>query len=90
MKEAMLQAYNEGLFDILDIALTVHDELDGSFTPDEKGIKALWRLKEIMQECVQLKVPIKSDLEIGWNWADVHEVSTYEELEEQVNGLLNL
>jgi DNA polymerase I-like protein with 3'-5' exonuclease and polymerase domains len=46
--------------------LQVHDELCFSVTSREHG----QRLKEIMENCVQLEVPSKVDLEIGPSWGE--------------------
>lgn len=83
MKEAMIQAWDKGLFDILIMSLTVHDELDGSMPITEKGIEAVWELKQIMENCVKLKVPIKAVLEIGTNWKDTKEYDNIEEIKKE-------
>lgn len=73
MKKAMVMAADNGLDEQLHIALTVHDELVGSFQETEKDKKALKTLKEIMETCYTLKVPLVAELEIGENWYDVAE-----------------
>lgn len=81
MKKAMVVAYEKGLFNTLVPHLTVHDELDVSVPKTVAGIRALWDLKNVMENCVELKVPIIADLEIGDHWASLQGVQTYEELE---------
>ncbi len=73
MKKAMVMAADNGLDEQLHIALTVHDELVGSFQETEKDKKALKTLEEIMETCYTLKVPLVADLEVGENWYDVAE-----------------
>lgn len=73
MKKAMYDSYKEGLFNVLVPHLTVHDELDVSVPKTKAGKEALIRLKQIMETCVELRVPIRADLEVGNNWADVSE-----------------
>ena len=74
MKKAMYDSYQKGLFNVLIPHLTVHDELDVSVPKTKEGIEALKELKNTMETCVQLKVPITAELEIGKNWADANEL----------------
>jgi DNA polymerase I-like protein with 3'-5' exonuclease and polymerase domains len=60
MKLAMVQAYEEGVFKETPLHLTVHDELDVSFTDPAQ----LEPLREAMEGCVNLKV------ETGPNWGE--------------------
>jgi DNA polymerase I-like protein with 3'-5' exonuclease and polymerase domains len=62
-KKAMLDCFNLGGTMPL---LQVHDELCFSVTSKEHG----QRLKELMENCVQLEVPSKVDLEIGPSWGE--------------------
>ncbi len=73
MKKGMLDAYNAGIFNTLKPHLTVHDELDVSVPQSKEGKEALKELAIHMEECVQLKVPIKADIEVGSNWGNVSE-----------------
>jgi DNA polymerase-1 len=68
MKLAMVQAWEEGLFEVLIPHLTVHDEIDCSVPRTQEGRAAALRLKEIMETCLKLRVPILADAEIGENW----------------------
>jgi DNA polymerase I-like protein with 3'-5' exonuclease and polymerase domains len=72
MKIAMVQAWEAGLFadDLLGAPhLTVHDELDGSYTYGRR--EALGELIHIMETCVNLLVPLKVDSGCGSNWGDI-------------------
>ncbi|NIU83359.1 MAG: hypothetical protein GWN64_07730 [Candidatus Thorarchaeota archaeon] len=71
MKKAMVEAHKAGVFDVLTPHLTVHDELDVSVPKTDEGQEALMELKNIMETCIQLRVPIVADLEVGPNWAHV-------------------
>ena len=51
--------------------VTVHDELDCPVNDEVEG----HRLKTIMEECVQLHVPMKADLFIGRSWGEAKEIS---------------
>lgn len=65
MKLAMVRAWDAGLFDdTLVPHLTVHDELDVSFS----SRASLGRLREIMETCYQMKVPIVAEVETGRAW----------------------
>lgn len=74
MKKAMLDCYNAGLFNVLIPHLTVHDELDMSIPKTKEGMEAFKETKRIMENCIELKVPIVADAEIGPNWADLHKL----------------
>jgi DNA polymerase I-like protein with 3'-5' exonuclease and polymerase domains len=62
-KKAMVECYNEGLVPLL----TVHDELCFSVSSEDQAS----RIKEIMETCVDLRVPSKVDQELGDNWGEV-------------------
>jgi DNA polymerase I-like protein with 3'-5' exonuclease and polymerase domains len=74
MKLAMAQAWEAGIFasDILGAPhLTVHDELDGSDPQTAATSEAIGELKNIMETCVTLLVPLKADSGAGANWGAV-------------------
>jgi len=62
-KKAMADCFKEGLIPLL----TVHDELCFSISSEEQAA----RIKEIMETCVDLRVPSKVDQELGDNWGEV-------------------
>lgn len=70
MKLSMVEVYESGVLDTLGVPpLNVHDELDGSFNSDDKKhLEALKEVKNIMESCLVLKVPIIVDFESGKNW----------------------
>ena len=70
MKEAMLQCWEQGLFDETGVPrLTVHDELDFSDTGGHD--KAFAEVKRIFANAIKLKVPVMVDEEIGPDWGHV-------------------
>jgi len=81
MKKAMLEAYKAGIFEILTLHITVHDELDVSVPKTKEGIDTFFKLKYIMENCMVLRVPIIADAELGTNWADLKEVTKEEAYE---------
>ncbi len=64
IKKAMVDCWQAGYL----CSMTVHDELDFAHLETEKQMK---EVKEIMLNCVQLKVPLKLDLEVGANWGNM-------------------
>ena len=58
---ALVEMDAEGLY----IQLQVHDEIDGSMTEAEAR-----RGAEIMENVVQLHVPMKVDVELGPSWGE--------------------
>lgn len=71
MKKAMVDSHKAGVFNTLYPHLTVHDELDISVPKTKEGKEAVLELKNIMENCVKLRVPIIADLEIGEDWGNV-------------------
>ena len=61
-KKAMLELDKEGYL----AHIQVHDELDFSVASDADKAK----IKDIMENCVELSVPSKVDVECGDNWGD--------------------
>ena len=62
-KKAMLDLYDEGIV----AHITVHDELDFSVEDDVQANK----YRDIMENCVDISVPLKVDVEIGPNWGEI-------------------
>lgn len=71
LKKGMVEAYESGVFDELGmVQLTVHDELDGSMPRTDRAKEALRYLKQVMEDCVQLLVPLVADVSTGLNWGE--------------------
>ena len=62
-KKAMVDLYEQGIVSHIQ----VHDELNCSIESDEQSKK----IKEAMENTVQLKVPLKVDMDIGSSWGDM-------------------
>lgn len=75
MKLAMVKIWESGVCDVLGAPhLTVHDELCGSFEENAKPAKeALDTVKDLMQTCVRLLVPLRADGSVGLSWGQVGE-----------------
>lgn len=70
LKQAVVNAYNEGIYDVLTLHLLVHDEQVVSVPFNKEGTEAAVRLQQIMAESYkeELLVPIKANCELGPNW----------------------
>jgi len=62
-KKAMIDLYEEGIVSHIQ----VHDELNCSIESPEQAT----RIKEVMENTVELKVPLKVDMEIGPSWGEI-------------------
>lgn len=71
MKKSMVESYKAGIYNILIPHLTVHDELDTSKPRTKAGDEALKELIHIMENCVEIRVPLIADCEIGPNWGEL-------------------
>lgn len=74
LKKAMVMAWERGICDVLGaFLLTVHDELDNSVPRSRAGAEASAELKDIMETCVPLRVPLQVKVERGESWGAVNE-----------------
>jgi len=62
-KKAMVDLYEEGIL----AHIQVHDELNCSIENKEQAKK----IKEIMEQTVELRVPLKVDMELGLSWGEI-------------------
>jgi DNA polymerase I-like protein with 3'-5' exonuclease and polymerase domains len=49
----------------------VHDEMDCSMPRTKEGLEAGRELKNIMENCIKLRVPIIADCEYGPSWGEL-------------------
>ena len=70
LKTALINAYEAGIYDVLDLHLLVHDEQVVSTPFTKEGCEATVELQQIMASVYkdQLLVPIKAECELGPNW----------------------
>lgn len=72
MKKAMLRVHESGVMDVLGAPLlTVHDELDFSVPDSPEGREAIVEARNIMEKCVNTRVPMRVDIEKGDSWGTV-------------------
>lgn len=71
MKKSMVDVYESGVTDVIGVpSLTVHDELVGSFPDTKEGWEAIKEMKNIMETCVDLVLPLIVDLGTGRHWGE--------------------
>jgi DNA polymerase I-like protein with 3'-5' exonuclease and polymerase domains len=71
LKKSMVDIWQSGVCDEIGVPqLTVHDELCGSFPDTPAGREAVKHVQHLMENCVQLAVPLKADAGIGTSWGD--------------------
>ena len=68
LKKGLQKAYKEGLFDILTLHNSVHDENNVSIPPIPEGMQAFEQLQNCMETAVKMRVPIRSEAATGKNW----------------------
>ncbi|MDH5664703.1 MAG: DNA polymerase [Nitrosopumilus sp.] len=72
LKMAMVNIYESGVCDVLGAPLlTVHDELIFSMPQNKAGKDAIQEVKYIMENAVNLSVPLKVDIAEGDNWGEL-------------------
>jgi len=73
IKKGLLDCWNSGVFNVTGVPrVTVHDEVNWSL-PHEEPImfEALRFIQHTMTNCIQLRVPLKVDVEGGNSWGKV-------------------
>jgi len=76
MKKSMVDTWESGVYDVIGAPLlTVHDESDLSVPKTKAGREACAEIKHIMETGVELRVPIKVDMEIGPDWGHLKEAA---------------
>lgn len=70
MKKSMVMAYEQGLFKILTPHITVHDELGVSVPRTVEGKQAFEQLIYVMENAMELNVPVLASAKIGANWSE--------------------
>lgn len=75
IKKSMLDGYRAGIFDELDLQLTVHDELDSGVLPTRAGVEAMRELDRIMANAYPLSVPVLAGCDVGRSWGELEDLS---------------
>lgn len=85
LKNALVKAWKLGLFNVLTMHISVHDENVFSVPKTKEGIEAAVELEKCMNESYndRLLVPIKACGGIGENWGAKHAEEDWQKLREQ-------
>lgn len=70
MKQAMVQMWEDGLFNVLTPHITVHDEFNSSVPDTAEGHEAFEEMRHIMETTMQLEVPVRADGSLAANWKE--------------------
>ena len=73
IKLAMIDCHKEFASSSVNMIIQVHDELVFEM-PENMVEEVSLKVKEIMENVIDLKVPLKVDIEAGANWLDLEEV----------------
>lgn len=75
MKMAMVTCYQTGVFDVIGVPrLVIHDALDFSVAENTSDVReGFAEMRQVMQECIKFKVPIRVDGHKGESWGEAHE-----------------
>jgi DNA polymerase I len=73
LKKSMVDSYEAGVYNVLYPHINVHDEMDFSIPKTKEGKEAVQELKNIMENCIKIRVPLKAEFEIGENWGNLSE-----------------
>lgn len=67
-KRAIVLADDEGLWDVLPLYVTVHDEIGFGVTATKESVRAAERVAQLMSSAYIISVPVFVSPEIGDNW----------------------
>ncbi len=71
MKKAMRDVWRSGACDVLGAPrLTVHDELGFSAPETPEADEAIAEVRHIMETCVEMRVPVVAEVEVGRSWGE--------------------
>jgi len=68
LKKGLVDSWEAGIFDILKMHITVHDENVASMPMTRIGAEAAVEFGKLMEDAYQIHVPITIDREAGKNW----------------------
>lgn len=89
IKRAMLNAWDDGVFDVLTMHIQVHDELVVSIPQSKEGVEAAVHMEECMNNSYKdrLSVPIKAVGGVGDDWGAKHAEEDWQQIREQYGFL---
>jgi DNA polymerase I-like protein with 3'-5' exonuclease and polymerase domains len=71
MKKALVNMWERGLCEIYPLYLTIHDEIDFGIPKTATLIRRLPEVLDCMEHTYVLSVPMRVDLDIGYDWGHV-------------------
>lgn len=86
LKKGIVDAWEQGVFNVLKLHAQVHDEIVFSIPQTREGYEACVTLYKCMTEAYPLKIPLGVDTEVGTDWGhcDMDNWSTFKQ--EVTNG----
>lgn len=73
IKKAIVDAWEQGVWDVLIPHVMVHDELVFSIPKTREGYEACLKLRDCMVNAYKLKIPLGVDMEVGPDWGHCNE-----------------
>ena len=70
MKKAMVDCEEAGIYDVLSLHLTVHDETGVSVPKTEEGIEAYREQEYLMSNAIKIRIPVLAEADYGVNWGE--------------------
>lgn len=70
MKKAMVDCEEAGIYDVLPLHLTVHDETGVSVPKTLEGIEAYEEQEHLMSNAIKLRIPVMAEADYGANWGE--------------------
>lgn len=85
LKKALVDTYEQGIFDYIKFHITVHDENVCSVPPTKEGVQAAAAMEDCMNNSYkeQLLIPLKAVGGIGTSWNSKHAEEDWQALREK-------
>jgi len=92
MKKAMVDCEEAGIYDVLPLHLTVHDETGVSVPKTVEGIEAYREQEHMMSSAIKLNVPVMAEADYGDNWGEKRKyehnnMTVFESMKKELNTL---
>lgn len=84
LKKGLVDAWEAGIFNVLKLHATVHDESVFSIPHTKEGYEACEALYQCLAHSYELKIPVGVDTEIGPDWGHCNE-DNWNEFKKSVN-----
>lgn len=84
LKKGLVDAWEKGVFNVLKLHATVHDESVFSLPKTKEGYEACVEFYNCLTRAYDLKIPLGVDTEIGNDWGHC-DMDTWEKFKEEMN-----